>query len=115
MLDSPEDSLLPRLKPDPFLPSRIRAIVDGKTGRQANARAIAALTRQGFRGWIMASCASVAVAVTLGIFIGKGLAPQSHETTVAGDNTTSLAEEYYDAISPASVFDIGEETIDPEA
>jgi predicted anti-sigma-YlaC factor YlaD len=112
LLGNPDDSLLPRLKPDPYLPSRIRAIVDERTRQKPDKRTVAPITQHGLRGWITASCVSVAVAITLGVFLGKSFAPSS---TASTDNAMTLAEEYYEALSPGSIFDNAEEIIKPEA
>ena len=111
LLGSPDDSLLPRLKPDPFLPTRIRAIVEEKR-QKAYTRVVGPVTRHHLRGWITASCVSMAVAVTIGVFLGRSMVQPS---TVPVDDTANLAEEYYEALSPGSIFDNAEELIEPES
>ncbi len=84
------------LTPDPFLPTRIKALADARQKENAS--------KNGFVWeWVgklqlMISTVMVAVAITLGIFLGKGLASQK-DVNISQNTQTSLASEYYDAFS----------------
>lgn len=93
MLEKPDPSLLPRLEPDPFLPTRIRAEVEAKSRRLAPRRV---------SSWARVSAAGgmVIVAATVGVYLGKGLSP----ATQARDDT-DMINAYYEAFSPTSIVD----------
>jgi predicted anti-sigma-YlaC factor YlaD len=93
LLEKPDPSLLPRLEPDPFLPTRIRAEVEGKKTRHARRRAA---------GWarLSAAGAMVVVAATLGVYLGTGLS-----TGTQSVDDTEMINAYYQAFSPTSIVD----------
>ena len=66
LLEKPDAALLPRIEPDPFLPTRIRALAE-EASRAPVARK---------RRWLQWSFngAMIAVAALIGIYVGKGVA-----------------------------------------
>ena len=93
LLEEPDPSLLPRLEPDTFLPTRIRAEVEGKKTRHARRRAV---------GWarLSAAGAMVVVAATFGVYLGKGLSTDSQSA-----DDMAMIDAYYEAFSPTSIVD----------
>jgi predicted anti-sigma-YlaC factor YlaD len=87
LLDTTDPSLLPRLEADPFLPTRIRAIVDSGVTATSFARA-AAWLRVSFVG-VMA-----VIAVAAGVYLGKGLA-----TTESANGDAAIVTAYYEAVA----------------
>lgn len=75
------------LRPDPYLPARIRSRATGSERRPAYAVLRPALRWSG-------AGALVALAVFLGITLGKDLAPKTKEYT-----TTDIVSTYYSAVS----------------
>jgi anti-sigma factor RsiW len=82
-------SLLPRLEADPFVPTRARATVDGRRGARSVPFGKAA-------AWLRVSLAGVVtlVAVTAGVYLGKGLA-----TTQSKSGDTEIVTAYYEALA----------------
>ena len=93
LLDKSNPSLLPRLEPDPFLPTRIRAEAEAKGRRPALRRA---------SSWARLSAAGVmvVVAATFGVYLGKGLS-----TATQLDEDTEMISAYYETFSPTSIVD----------
>ncbi len=93
LLEQPDPSLLPRLEPDPFLPTRIRAEAEAKSRRPALRRA---------SSWARLSAAGVmvVVAATFGVYLGNGLS-----TATQSDDNTEMINAYYEAFSPTSIVD----------
>jgi predicted anti-sigma-YlaC factor YlaD len=89
-LEKPHAGDLPRLEPDPFLPTRLRA---GGSNRR---RAVT-----GWPRWLQASFAGVALvaAVAAGIYLGAGAAREP----VNGE--TQLLTGYYEALSQSGIGD----------
>jgi len=89
LLDQHDPSFLPHLEPDPFLPTRIRALAEGGevVERENLRRAV---------GWLRLSVASALtlVAVTTGAYLGLGLSA----TNGSADDSEIIAA-YYDAFS----------------
>ena len=90
LLEKTDPALLPHLVPDPFLPTRIRAMTENRRARPVDRRA----------AWVRRSLAGAAfvLAVTAGVFLGRGL---SANARLAGE--TDLAGAYYEAFSPADI------------
>jgi len=89
-LDKPDPESLPHLEPDPFLPARISSIAGNSIESSVH--------RMGF-SWVRVSLLGVmtALAMVLGIFLGKGL------STPADDlDDTGLINAYYEAFSQDS-------------
>jgi anti-sigma factor RsiW len=105
LLDFTNPSLLPHLEADPFLPTRIRAIVGaGAAAREGNetTRATAGTTAPFYKSasaWLRVSLAGVmtVAAVTAGVYLGSGLASSR---TANGD--TAIVTAYYEAVSQSS-------------
>jgi len=90
LLEKTDPALLPHLVPDPFLPTRIRAMTENRRARPVDRRA----------AWARRSLACVALllAVTAGVYLGRGL---SANARLAGE--TDLAGAYYEAFSPTDI------------
>ena len=106
LLEKPDASLLPRLEPDPYLLTRIRALAEKEYAPTASGRA---------RRWIRYSFASIMllIAATTGIFLGSGLS-----TTSTASEEKELIDSYYEAFSQSgfeeewdSIIDGNEEEI----
>ncbi len=99
LIEKTDPALVPRLAPDPFLPSRVRAVVDGRRNQTIQRRA---------RGWLRVSAAGVVfvVAVTAGVYLGRGL-------TTGRDNAEEarIAEAYYEAFSPSDFSGVWESVL----
>jgi len=91
-----DHSAISPLTPDPFLPTRIKAIAEARQKKNAS--------NNGFvwqrLGKLQAatSAVMVTVAISIGIFLGKGLASQNDPGN-SQSVQTSIASEYYDAFS----------------
>jgi predicted anti-sigma-YlaC factor YlaD len=93
LLEKPDLSYLPHLQADPFLPARIKALAENHS--RARARRI----RFAWRRLSLAGLA-LAAAVTIGVFLGKGLSAASGEY---GD--TEILSAYYNAFSQKGLVD----------
>ena len=87
LLEARDPSLLPRLEPDPYLSTRVRALAEKKHSAPARGRAFA-LVR------VLLSSMMLVVAASVGVYLGKAL---SVETQRTGD--TEIINAYYDAFS----------------
>jgi predicted anti-sigma-YlaC factor YlaD len=97
LVERPDTVLLPRLAPDPFFPSRVRAAVEER--RSAHGRRSAA-------GWVRISLASVVLilAAAAGIYLGNGFYANARSA-----EGTELAEAYYEAFSPSDFTGVWED------
>jgi len=89
LVERPDATLLRRLTPDPFLPSRVRAAAEERRSAGAGRSAV---------GWVRISLASAALilAAAAGVYLGNGF----YATTRSGQEA-ELAEAYYEAFSPS--------------
>ena len=88
LLDARDPSLLPTLEPDPFLPTRIRALQESRPATGGFRRAV---------GWARLSLASLAVlaAALSGVYLGAGLSTASRSV-----DDSEIIGAYYEAFSP---------------
>jgi predicted anti-sigma-YlaC factor YlaD len=96
LVERPHPTLLPRLTPDPFLPSRIRALAEERGAARGRRSAV---------GWVRLSVGSVMLilAAAAGIYLGKGF-PTNTRTA----EETELVEAYYEAFSPSDFTGVWE-------
>ncbi len=94
-------ALLPRLEPDAFLPTKIRALSDDRRARATG------MKRPGW-GWLRLSLASAAfaIAVAAGVFLGTGLSTASY-----ANGESEIVEAYYEAFSQSGFADEWENVI----
>lgn len=97
LIERPQPTLLPRLTPDPFLPSRIRALAEERGAARGRRRAV---------GWVRLSAGSamLILAAAAGIYLGKGL-----YTNTRSAEETELARAYYEAFSPSDFAGVWED------
>lgn len=92
LLDTLDPSLLPALEPEPYLPTRIRALADRK-GTTGLRRAVA---------WARVSLATFAVVVAAfsGVYLGASLT-----TAQSSVDDSEIIGAYYEAFSPSEFMD----------
>jgi predicted anti-sigma-YlaC factor YlaD len=100
LVESPHTTLLPHLTPDPFLPSRIRAL--------AEERRAAARDRRSAVGWVRVSAAGamLILAAAAGIYLGNGF----YANTRSAEDV-ELADAYYEAFSPSDFSGVWEDLL----
>jgi predicted anti-sigma-YlaC factor YlaD len=96
VFEKTDPARLPRLAPDPFLPSRIRALVEGRREDRVHRRTLA---------WLRLSAVSIMLilAATAGVYLGRGLS-----TTGGTTAETDIAQAYYEAFSPSDFSGVWE-------
>ena len=104
-LDRPGEDDLPSLEPDPYLPTRIRALADARAlaGARARAEAVGGVPVATRRGrWVTMSAMTLmlALAITIGVRFGIELA-----TPGEAIGETDLIEAYYEAVFQPGVSD----------
>ena len=104
-LDRPGEDDLPSLEPDPYLPTRIRALADvrGLTDARGGAEGVGGVPATTRRGrWVTMSAMTVmlALAITIGVRLGIELA-----TPGEANGETDLIEAYYEAVFQPGVSD----------
>ncbi|UCG53019.1 MAG: zf-HC2 domain-containing protein, partial [Candidatus Latescibacterota bacterium] len=99
LLEKTDSSLLPRIEPDPFLPTRIRAM--DKATRTPIPRC--------FIAWARISLVSVMIMIALsaGIYLGRGLA-----TATRSNGETEIASAYYEAFSQSGFAAVWGDVVD---
>ncbi len=97
LVERPHPTLRPQLTPDPFLPSRVRALAEERS---------AGRSRRSAMGWVRVSVASamLVLAAAAGIYLGNGF----YTNTRSGEET-ELAEAYYEAFSPSDFAGVWED------
>lgn len=96
VVERPQTALLPRLTPDPFLPSRVRALSEERR---------VARGRRGTVGWARLSVAGamLILAAAAGIYLGNGF----YASTRSAEDV-ELADAYYEAFSPSDFSGVWE-------
>ncbi len=95
VLRAVDHSAIPPLTPDPFLPTRIKAIAEARQKENASNKGF--VWRRLGKLQAATSAVMVTVAISIGIFLGKGLASQT-EFSPSQTVQTSITGEYYDAL-----------------
>jgi predicted anti-sigma-YlaC factor YlaD len=112
LLEKPEESDLPRLEPDPFLPGRIRGLAE-KSSETAHADWPARLGLMRPVGWLRLSYYGFlfAVAVAAGVYFGQSAAARG----LMGNGDGQLLTGYYEAFSQSGFADDWEQLLDTES
>jgi predicted anti-sigma-YlaC factor YlaD len=99
LVGHPYPTLLPHLTPDPFLPSRVRALAEERSAGRGRRSAVS---------WVRVSMASamLILAAAAGIYLGSGF----YANTRSGEET-ELAEAYYEAFSPSDFAGVWEDLL----
>lgn len=92
----------PRLKPDAFLPTRIRALAEQRRARKAAGKRFA-------WGRVSLVGASFLLAVTAGVILGTGLTSASYSS-----EETELVQSYSTALSSSGFVDSWQEVVEPD-
>jgi predicted anti-sigma-YlaC factor YlaD len=124
-LDTPDPADLPRLQPDPFLPTKIRAIVDGR--RRAAERAAIKNEAPGMMAGgpvalgIVASIGRLnltvmttllVLAAAIGIYFGRTLSTDATQLAAVQYSDSDLVSDFYDAFSASAADDVWSELFD---
>lgn len=90
VMQSFDTSVLPQLQPDPFLPTRIAALVKERKGRTPHTAFVTALR-------VSLAAGAMSLAIVIGVYLGNGSVSQNRQQS-SDDYVTT----FYDAVSQQS-------------